>query len=56
MMPGEIVLLRMPQPDLLPGKLRPVLVLAALPVRSVMSWCVAFHRSYIKRYRSGMNG
>lgn len=31
MMPGEIVLLRMPQPDLLPGKLRPVLVLSALP-------------------------
>ena len=25
MTPGEIVLLRLPQPDLLPGKLRPVL-------------------------------
>ncbi|MBI4526370.1 MAG: type II toxin-antitoxin system PemK/MazF family toxin [Deltaproteobacteria bacterium] len=28
---GEIVLLRLPQPDLSPGKLRPVLVLAELP-------------------------
>jgi mRNA interferase MazF len=33
MMPGEIVLLRMPQPDLLAGKLRPVLVLSVLPGR-----------------------
>ena len=31
MTPGEIVLLRLPQPDLLPGKLRPVLVLSELP-------------------------
>jgi mRNA interferase MazF len=31
MIPGEIVLLRLPQPDLLPGKLRLVLVLSALP-------------------------
>ena len=31
MRPGDIVLLRLPQPDLLPGKLRPVLVLAELP-------------------------
>lgn len=31
MRPGEIVLLRLPQPDLSPGKLRPVLVLAELP-------------------------
>ena len=30
MRPGEIVLLRLPQPDLSPGKL-PVLVLAELP-------------------------
>ena len=28
---GEIVLLRLPQPDLSPGKLRPVLVLSELP-------------------------
>ena len=31
MTPGEIILLRLPQPDLLPGKLRPVLVLSELP-------------------------
>ena len=31
MRPGEIVLLRMPQLDLSPGKLRPVLVIADLP-------------------------
>lgn len=31
MRPGEIVLLRLPQPDLSPGKLRPVLVLSELP-------------------------
>ena len=31
MKPGEIVLLRLPQPDLSPGKLRPVLVLAERP-------------------------
>ena len=31
MRPGEIVLLRMPQLDLSPGKLRPVLVMADLP-------------------------
>jgi mRNA interferase MazF len=31
MRPGDIILLRLPQPDLLPGKLRPVLVLAELP-------------------------
>jgi len=31
MTPGEIVLLRLPQPDLLPAKLRPVLVLSELP-------------------------
>ena len=31
MKPGEIMLLRLPQPDLSPGKLRPVLVLAELP-------------------------
>lgn len=31
MTPGEIVLLRLPQPDLLPGKLRPVLVVSELP-------------------------
>jgi mRNA interferase MazF len=31
MKPGEIILLRLPQPDLAPGKLRPVLVLAELP-------------------------
>jgi mRNA interferase MazF len=29
--PGEIVLLRLPQPDLSPGKLRPALVLSELP-------------------------
>jgi mRNA interferase MazF len=29
--PGEIVLLRLPQPNLSPGKLRPVLVLSELP-------------------------
>ena len=31
MRPGEIVLLRMPQLDLSPGKLRPALVIADLP-------------------------
>jgi mRNA interferase MazF len=31
MRPGEIVLLRMPQSDLSPGKLRPALVIANLP-------------------------
>jgi mRNA interferase MazF len=31
MKPGEIVLLKLPQPDLSPGKLRPVLVLSELP-------------------------
>jgi mRNA interferase MazF len=31
MKPGEIVLLRLPQTDLSPGKLRPALVLSALP-------------------------
>lgn len=31
MRPGEVVLLRLPQPDLAPGKLRPVLVLTELP-------------------------
>ena len=31
MTPGEIVLLRLPLPDLSPAKLRPVLVLAELP-------------------------
>src|SRR6266511_4393238 len=31
MNPGEIVLLRLPQSDLSPGKLRPVLVLTELP-------------------------
>ena len=31
MIPGAIVLLRLPQPDLLPGKLRPALVLSELP-------------------------
>lgn len=31
MRPGEIVLLRLPQPDLSPGKLRPALVLVELP-------------------------
>jgi mRNA interferase MazF len=42
-MPGEIVLLRMPQPDLLEGKLRPVLVLSALPGRfgDVLVWGVS---------------
>lgn len=31
MRPGEIILLRLPQPDLSSGKLRPVLVLSDLP-------------------------
>jgi mRNA interferase MazF len=31
MRPGEVALLRMPQPDLSPGKLRPVLVLSEMP-------------------------
>ena len=31
MRPGDIVLLRLPQPDLSPGKARPVLVLLELP-------------------------
>lgn len=33
MKPGEVVLLRLPPPDLSPAKLRPVLVLSELPGR-----------------------
>ena len=52
--PGQLVLFRFPQTDLLPGKLRPALLLARLPSER-SDWLVCMVSSQISKAAAGVD-